>query len=139
MKRYLAVLLALVLLLTGLAAIASAAPEYGGHHVWEDSGKVYYVKPDGSRVKGWYEYTMDEAGEGHWWIYGKDDGYLATGWQQLGGVWYYFSTYWGDMYTGSFYDDCFTRFCQTEIKFFQIVLRKSEMMVKIMRTIKNFI
>ena len=104
MKRYLAVLLALVLLLTGLAAIASAAPEYGGHHVWEDSGKVYYVKPDGSRVKGWYEYTMDEAGEGHWWIYGKDDGYLATGWLQIGGVWYYFDSYWGDMNTGSYYD-----------------------------------
>ena len=104
MKRYLAALLALVLLLTSLAAIASAAPEAGGHHVWEDDGKVYYVKPDGSRVKGWYEYTMpEEYGSDSWWIYGKDDGYLATGWYQVGGVWYYFSTYWGDMYTGSVY------------------------------------
>ena len=104
MKRYLAAFLALVLLLTSVAVIASAA-EGKGLQRDEETGKYYYVKPDGTRVKGWYHSEKGENGEdSYWddqWYYGEDDGYLTEGWKQIGGDWYYF---WPEMDTTSWYD-----------------------------------
>ena len=41
---------------------------------------------------GWYQLESD------WFYINKEDGSLATGWKQIGGVWYIFNEYWGYMY-----------------------------------------
>ena len=107
MKRYLAALLALVLMLTGLTVIASAETEEG--ITWKD-GKYYYVQADGSYFKGgWKEvketYTYESGYTETWsyWIYANADGTLVCNdWLQYGGKWYAFS--WVEMVTGSYYD-----------------------------------
>ena len=96
MKRFLALFLALVLLLTGLAAVASAKESEGFH--WKD-GKPYYINSDGSVLKGWKEIIETEEYEGEtyswsYWIYGKADGYLVyNDWLQSGSQWRYFDGY----------------------------------------------
>ena len=111
MKRYLAALLALVLLLTGLTVIASAEEQQGGQgYDWED-GKYYLINyPSRERVNipaGWYKatttWTYDDGSvdSWSWWCYGAGDGSLVDGWKQIGGTWYYF---WPEMVTGSYYD-----------------------------------
>ena len=110
MKRFLAVLLTLVLLLTSLSVIASAAEEEGIHYD-ETAKKYYMIKSDGTKATTWYnwkgtesyeddgevyEYTFDR------WVLGGADGYLVTGWKQVGSVWYYFYPDWPIMCTGTY-------------------------------------
>ena len=105
MKRYLAALLALVLMLTGLTVIASAD---GSEHInWDEKG-AYLCSADGTRITftGWrkvtetWEYDDGYVDTWHYWVYGEGD-YLAQGWKQIGGTWYYF---WPEMVTGNYYD-----------------------------------
>ncbi len=100
MKRYLGVFLALVLLLTGLAAVASASEvmveeEDGFYVVDESTGKVV-------EFTGWHEVQWD----GSWkpWVYSESKGKLISGWKQIDGKWYYFWPDWPYMCTGSAYD-----------------------------------
>ena len=107
MKKYVAALLVLVLLLTGLSVFASAEDKYWSDDLQWENGKPYLLNADGSRVKGWKKvtnyYTDEESGDTwsyDYWIYGKDDGYLAENeWLQLNGTWYLFP--WCEMATGS--------------------------------------
>ena len=110
MKRYLAALLALVLLLTGLTAVASAYEESGHYWTW-DNGKYYLCDiKTGTRITspaGWfkaYNTVIDEdySKTWNWWVYIEADGSLAEGWKKIEGVWYYF---WPEMVTGNWYDD----------------------------------
>ena len=107
MKKYVAALLVLVLLLTGLSVFASAEDKYWSDDLQWENGKPYLLNADGSRVKGWKEvtdyYTDEDSGDtwsNDYWIYGKDDGFLAENeWLLLNGTWYYFP--WVEMATGS--------------------------------------
>lgn len=99
MKRYLAILLALVLMLTSLAAVASAK---ANERIYtREDGTAYLGDDDGNnlKVKGWYKATEtyqwedDEGNTGtetsSYWVYGLENGTLKTGWMQEGSTWYY--------------------------------------------------
>ena len=112
MKRFLAAFLTLALLLTSLAAVASADYERSGQDwTWED-GKYYLADAKtGEKIDapaGWFKATLVESyDDGYtytwdWWAYIEADGSMAYGWKQIGGVWYYF---WPDMETNSWYDE----------------------------------
>ena len=76
--------------------------KYGGVYTYPgdmEEGKPYseiphyFLKKDGSIAAGeWARATWkDEGGtEYDTWFYAKDDGTLATGWQNIDGKWYYF-------------------------------------------------
>ena len=61
--------------------------------------KVYVINHDGSWMSnpGWVSVGEEE------WSYVKADGTAATGWQNIGGTWYYFNNY-GYMMTGDVVD-----------------------------------
>ena len=109
MKRFLAVFLTLALLLTSLAAVASAAQEEGIYYD-ETAKKSYMITKDGVKATSWYNWkgteTYEDDGEVYeyefdYWVLGGADGYLVEGWKQVGGVWYYFMPGWPIMVTGS--------------------------------------
>lgn len=107
MKRYLGLFLALVLLLVGLAAVASAEEVY--NLIWEGDGYYLADASTGKIVEftGWKQATVEE----YWgddesytysgWFYGEAKGKLAQGWKEIGGKWYYLYPV---MCTGSYYD-----------------------------------
>ena len=110
MKRYLGVFLALVLLLVGLAAVASA--EYISSTMLDYEDGSYYLVETATGKKidftGWREETFmwEDEEDGYistWtvWLYGEGKGKLAYGWKQIGGKWYYF---WPEMVNSSWYD-----------------------------------
>ena len=64
-----------------------------GNHTWPSNewkylgGSWYRFNPDGYMITGWY---MDPFyGK---WFYLCEDGAMAVGWKQIGGIWYYFET-----------------------------------------------
>ena len=100
MKRYLVILLALVLLLTSLAAVASA----GIMVVSGEEGGLYLADaPTGKIIEfaGWREDIYEGSPSQPYWFYSEGKGKLAEGWKQIGGQWYYF---WPEMCTSSWYD-----------------------------------
>lgn len=100
MKRYLAILPALVLLLVGLAAVASAGIMVVGG---EEGGLYLADAPTGKIIEfaGWREDTYEGSPSQSYWFYSEGEGKLAEGWKQIGGVWYYFCP---EMRTSSWYD-----------------------------------
>lgn len=70
-----------------------------------DKGKIYMFDEDGRLVTkaGWYSMKWD-YGDSEYieWYYLNSDGSCRTGWQKIGGKWYYFS-YHGSMYGGEYY------------------------------------
>ena len=111
MKRYLVTLLALVLLLVGLAAVASADYTSKEQILWYENGECYVTDTStGEKIDftGWREVTLtwqyEEGDTDTWteWVYSEGNGKLAQGWKQIGGTWYYF---WPEMCTGSWYDE----------------------------------
>ncbi len=102
MKRYLGVFLALVLLLVGLAAVASAAVTV----LWKED--VPYLA-DGETIEvieftGWREGKFEDDSSWTYWFYSEGKGQLPVGWKQIGGKWYYFNPGCPYMVTGSAYD-----------------------------------
>ena len=64
-----------------------------------DGESWYYLDENGHMVTGWYYNEYDEC-----WYYFFSDGVQAEGqWLKLGGVWYYFTEYWGEMLSGGWY------------------------------------
>ena len=76
------------------------------------NGKPYYLSPDDGKMgsDGWiketqtYDYDDGSTETYTYWFYANKDGVLKTGWQSIGGVWYYFEPdenyVTGYMYTG---------------------------------------
>ena len=109
MKRYFGVFLALVLLLLGLAAVASADYINKEQVRWTEDGSFLMDTSTGKVIEftGWrkvaFKYENEDGSIDTWtsWFYGEGKGKLAEGWKQIGGVWYYF---WPEMCTDSWYD-----------------------------------
>lgn len=60
----------------------------------------WYRLSDGSYAKGWRKCLWSkEKVNGSWFLFG-DDGYMKTGWQKVGGKWYYLDPDTGAMKTG---------------------------------------
>ncbi len=100
MKRCLGVFLALVLLLTGLTAVASASIYVD----WEADGAYLADASTGKRIEftGWREDTYEWDPDWKCWFYSEGKGKLTEGWKQIGGQWYYF---WPEMCASSWYDE----------------------------------
>lgn len=71
----------------------------------EDAEEVlYHFAPSGEMTTGWYYHTNETYGYGQWY-YSAQNGVVYTGWQNLGGAWYYFSEYSGYMYADTSWSD----------------------------------
>ncbi len=55
------------------------------------NGEYYFFYPDGKMGTGWCKVTFTSGGEDYvYWHYAKSGGALASGWEKINGVWYYF-------------------------------------------------
>ncbi len=73
----------------------------GGHKT--PDGKIYWFNKDGSykKVYGWQSIkeSYGDKTYTYYYYFGKN-GYGVSGWQKIGGKWYYFLTYSGEMAAG---------------------------------------
>ena len=91
----------------------------------ERNGNKYYVKEDGSYVKGWLDlagarYYMDPStgamktgwikDQNQWYLMSQEDGKMLKGWQQTGNQWYYL-----DEQTGVMKSNCWVQEPQSGI------------------------
>ena len=69
---------------------------------YEIDGKAYYFDRSGKMCTGWCSYSESYPDGYSWteWYYANSSGVLQTGWQWIGGVWYYFNPEYYYMYTG---------------------------------------
>ena len=70
--------------------------------LWIIYGTWYYFDDEsGATVtNGWIPQTWDDGYTE--WYYANEDGSLLTGWQQIGGKWYFFNTWYYDEESGYF-------------------------------------
>lgn len=70
---------------------------------WEEiDGSTYYFYPNGAMATGWIK--EEQKSDGFTWVtwfYANSSGELLSGWQNIGGVWYYFDDYAFYMYIGA--------------------------------------
>ena len=108
-KKLIVAFLALAMLLTvfGPMQAKANAPEWrkiGGYwyyyvtetnfysdYIPEIDGEYYFFYPDGKMGTGWCKQEYDYGGTHYeYWYYANGSGVLQSGWQNIGGVWYYF-------------------------------------------------
>ena len=75
--------------------------EDGTRGIWEGEGEdakevLYHFSPSGEMTTGWYYHWNEDYGYGSWY-YSASNGAVYTGWQNLGGAWYYFDNNTGAM------------------------------------------
>ena len=125
MKKTLAVMLVVMMLLGTGSALADSWQQSGGrwwysrsdgsypHSEWMlDGGAWYYFDAEGWMATGWQKlggiwYYLLSSGKmatgwqkiGGYWYYFLNSGAMATDWQKIGGYWYYFLSS-GEMATG---------------------------------------
>ena len=86
-KKYLSLLLAVLLIITG-----SVSPAFAAGSGWQQSGSDWYYYENGELQVGWKK--INEK-----WYYFDSSGTMVTGWEQIGGKWYFFNPG-GSMVTG---------------------------------------
>ena len=99
MKRFLSMLLSVVVLLSLIAAVPTTAyaTEVSEDNLlsatgWVQQGGKWYYKSNGTNLTGWQQI-------GGKWYYFNTSGVMQTGWQKVGGQWYYLKAS-GEMQTG---------------------------------------